>query len=92
MLILLIFIVLCFIFSNKKEKNNSINRLKNAPNEKDFNNYYTYKSALAEFNDEHYNEFLKECEKGKCTFIEKEIISQEREKSNEMLNELKTKL
>lgn len=92
MIILLIFIVLCFIFSNKKEKSNSRNRLKNAPNEKDFDNYYAYKSALAEFNDEHYSEFLKECEKGKCTFIEKEIISHEMEKSNEIINELKTKL
>lgn len=62
------------------------------PQPQDFTNYYVYKSALAEYNEEQYNEFLDKCNNGECVFIEKEIISQEREKGNkefEKLNEVK---
>lgn len=90
--IVLIFSVLFIVFRMKPKTNKTKIKTNKPPQPKDFDNYYVYKSKLAEYNESQYEEFIEKCKKGECTFIEKEIISHEREKSNEIINNLKQKL
>lgn len=67
-------------------------KAKNPPKPEDFDNYYVYKSALAQFNDNEYAEFLERCKNGDCVYVEKEVISPELEKGNNAIKNINEKL
>lgn len=67
-------------------------KAKNPPKPEDFDNYYVYKSALAQFNDNEYAEFLERCTNGDCVYVEKDVISPELEKGNKEFEKLKDEL
>lgn len=89
MLILLIFTLLGYALGKVKFKSKP-KKVLIKPLPKDFDNYYMYLNALAEYENNCWNEFVKECEKGNAIYIEREVFNKDlQNKYDDLKNILK---